>query len=705
MDKTESLQRNKILYKFERMILVLMTTAVKTTSAEESVPPTAEVVQQLSGPVTHGVNVCGVRSVMSRNSLGRKVVHDWFIIHRAGLYVLRRYQDFRKLRSDLQEEFPGIEVPPLPDKNKERTTKKPSSGDDSSSGTSSAGPQQAVTASFPREKNRLSLRAFLSATLLDSQLGHSKSMMDFLDRDPIEPTPQDLHDIEKRSQLDEARTTEQIRFAEIAKQRADELSAHMTSFRQDLMQKNGLSRLFHEVKIKEKLSDLPEDYQKVIEWARIEMAVVIYHLFVAQDSSAETFSQAQRIHSMIPYTPLKYVLRFSNPMAMMRGVIDLFLAQPLGSKSLMQRILSLTLNDDIRDLQKSIDVLRTRINDNKLCDKLMAFSIADAVTQEEIQREAVQDDTELVVAVLRSELIEPALTRDQIMRVYNANKSWNSPTDNSPDLHLYLWFEYLLKLYARQKDKKQLLDLLFEGVTSSLLKDIITIFYEPLATIYKNAAVWNSVGDLQAFVDDLITVVRNAEEAQHDDPSLLVQSFIDLVGRHADAFYSFVHRIHVHDKAGLFTRLMEWIENILRLLREGLPDRVDLDALLETVPGLDKPKVVAEINQLVRWNADRKAWVERRRRDRIISAQPHAFGGLRVSDFGLDEEDVGELIDDDEIGDTIIDTKNDDTDEMIERQVHEKKSKSDEPQKPVIVELVKAVEPFRDFYLRQALAV
>src|SRR5271168_5300260 len=87
------------------------------------------------------------------------------------------------------------------------------------------------------------------------------------------------------------------------------------------------------------------------------IAAVIYHLFIADDNSQELFAQAQRIHSLLPYSILKNILRFSNPMAMLRGILDLFLAQPFGQRSLLQRILSITLTDDIQKIQKNIDVL------------------------------------------------------------------------------------------------------------------------------------------------------------------------------------------------------------------------------------------------------------------------------------------------------------------------------------------------------------
>src|SRR5579871_2407579 len=98
--------------------------------------------------------------------------------------------------------------------------------------------------------------------------------------------------------------------------------------------------------------------------SRFRIAAVIYHLFVAEDNSTELFAQAQRIHGLMPYSILKNILRFSNPMAMLRGVLDLFLAQPFGQRSLLQRILSITLNDDIQKLQKNIDVLCEKIADD-----------------------------------------------------------------------------------------------------------------------------------------------------------------------------------------------------------------------------------------------------------------------------------------------------------------------------------------------------
>src|SRR5205807_1927059 len=102
------------------------------------------------------------------------------------------------------------------------------------------------------------------------------------------------------------------------------------------------------------------------------------------------------VHSLVPYTILKNVIRLSNPAAVMTGVLDLFLATPFGTRSLMQRILSLAINDGIKQLQKGVDSLTARIGDPLLCEKLKQFTEADEGIKDEIRASAVADGVDIV---------------------------------------------------------------------------------------------------------------------------------------------------------------------------------------------------------------------------------------------------------------------------------------------------------------------
>ena len=55
-------------------------------------------------------------------------------------------------------------------------------------------------------------------------------------------------------------------------------------------------------------------------------------------------------------------------------------------------------------------------------------------------------------------------------------------------------------------------------MTAELLKDIITIFYSPLAQVYKAASIADSVGDLQNFLNDMIRTVEQVEECKSRRP-------------------------------------------------------------------------------------------------------------------------------------------------------------------------------------------
>jgi hypothetical protein len=348
---------------------------------------------------------------------------------------------------------------------------------------------------------------------------------------------------------------------------------------------------------------------------------------------------------------MKNVIRIANPAAVMSGVLDLFMAQPFGSRSLLQRIFSLTLNDSIKDFQKSIDSLASKVEDTVLTQKLKSFADAEEDIKNDIRAEAVADDVDIIVAILRSELLSPELTPDQVGKVFNGYVAWNNAVEHV-DLEMQQgaqWFAHmkqLLKLYTRQRDKAMMLSIVEEPVTLQLFRDLFTIFYEPLVRVYKSANVYNSITDFALFADDAIRVIESAQRQDASaDPNQTVQAFIDLCARHEANFYKFIHEVHQHDN-GLFQSLMGWIEEILDFLRNGpAGGKMDINALFQGAAGvgqIDKDLALAEINQLIKWHEDRKRWHLNKTRQKMAAEGTSAetmpgAATFRGSDFGLDE--------------------------------------------------------------------
>lgn len=133
---------------------------------------------------------------------------------------------------------------------------------------------------------------------------------------------------------------------------------------------------------------------------------------------------------MIPYSALKQVVRFANPAAVMSGVLDLFLAQPFGTRSLAQRAFGMAINDGIKSFQKAIDSVVAKVNDPVLCEKLKNFCNANEEAKNLIRSEAVADNVDLVVTILRSEVIKPELAPEKIGKVFNAYVAWNNAVEN-----------------------------------------------------------------------------------------------------------------------------------------------------------------------------------------------------------------------------------------------------------------------------------
>jgi len=601
----------------------------------------------------------------------------------------------------------------------------------SSSPVRSATPQPEPSHVLHREDQRVSLRAFLRTFLHNEAIANSTAMYNFLTENPVRPSPEEWADIERRRVMDEKRLEEQRRFFEIARDRARELDIHMEKFRRKVIEKDGLRDLFAEIKRKEKIADLDPEYKKFAEWLRIEVAATLYHLFLAEDNSPELFAQAKRIHSLVPYSALKQVIRFTNPAAVMVAVLDIFMAQPLGAKSLLQRIFGLALGDGIRGIQRSIDTLNVTIDDQAFSEKVRNYTESDEEIKRKIRLDAMEEQSDLLIKVLQSPDVEPELTDEQTGRVFNAYVAWDNAVENVDDsmrqgAELFAHLKQLLKLYTRLRDKKLMLEMVEEPNTLRLFRDLFTIFYEPLVRVYKSANVYNSVTDFARFADDAIKTIEIAQRQDVSaDPNQTVQSFIDLCERHEDDLYKFIHEVHTHDN-GLFDKLMTWIEGILDFLRSGPRNggKLDMNALFLgsiEMRQIDMDKAVREINSLIKWQMARKRWHQDKTRQKMASgdtAGNQLPAGLTATfkpgDFGLNAMDLQDLDMGDEDDEDGLSSDEDEEEDLmadpIEAERKRRKRHQDllkrtagEPVKPEIRECSKMMPQFLSM-LRMVLA-
>lgn len=131
-----------------------------------------------------------------------------------------------------------------------------------------------------------------------------------------------------------------------------------------------------------------------------------------------------------------------------------------------------------------------------------------------------------------------------------------------------------------------------------------------------------------------------------EDPQRTVQTFIDLVQRHEQAFYTFVHNVHSKGQ-GLFESLMGWIELFLSYARDGLPQELDLEILLPHA-GEQRVAIMREVDAVAQYHYKLKVAHEEKVRKRFA-------GGAGADQQTLEEAAlVDSVMQSLSIGDTIM---------------------------------------------------
>jgi hypothetical protein len=129
------------------------------------------------------------------------------------------------------------------------------------------------------------------------------------------------------------------------------------------------------------------------------LASTVYQLFLGSDNSSSTFASLKRMHGIMPYFMLRGILRISNPVAMVRSVLDLFLARPFGSTSLLQKLFSSGLTEEARELRDDSELVARKIGDDRLVDKVQEFVDAKKEVQMGMRQEAGEFRSQRLVAL------------------------------------------------------------------------------------------------------------------------------------------------------------------------------------------------------------------------------------------------------------------------------------------------------------------
>ena len=227
------------------------------------------------------------------------------------MHVSRRYGDFKRLSDEvsphirsrssadiqLRAAFPDYILPSPPAKDKTVTTvapvqtqqygyynplrmvygnvpASPALGSTASFDPSNPSTPTSAHAALPvplsREKNRLTLRAYLQTIITIPDVVNSPVLRSFLLSGPVQLSSLESADVQRRLDGDAVREEGRKRFREEAEKRIDALREGLSQFKGDVLsQEGGLKNVFEVVRRVERVQDLPKAEASVLEWGRI----------------------------------------------------------------------------------------------------------------------------------------------------------------------------------------------------------------------------------------------------------------------------------------------------------------------------------------------------------------------------------------------------------------------------------------------------
>ncbi|AOA64230.1 Phosphoinositides binding protein [Komagataella phaffii CBS 7435] len=604
-------------------------------------------------------------------------------------YVKRRYSDFKNLDSQLLRHFPGKQLPSAPSKIKmsselneemddtnaddvdvtslesndpvQNVTKKLSDFKDSVSKSAQSGnlfnlngntSKQEILQSFPREKLRLALRGYVQNLIRIPEVRSCSILKEFLKKDCYhELSNKEEEEIKNRMKLDDLLIIQQVKFQQEIVNSVNNLQVNINQLKEQIFGngetgEQGLLFLFKEIEMNTKVVELSPQLQSFIELFKLEVASTIYDFFVSSDSSIENFTLLTKIHQFFPYKIVQTILRFTNPMTIMKKMIDLFLYQPLGSgKSLMQFVFTHILNDDLKRLEKELLFLNKNITSKYTGGDVLVAKIDEYMEEEDnnviidIKATCHKYNIDLVLALLlNSNQLKTKIDQKVLVEVLASYKKWSNDDLGSDEAKLYIDLRTLFETKLRRRDKDLSKELWDSPYLIQLIKELIAIFFQPLIVIFTKANLHKYIPIFKSFIEDLIDLIKryhNDYNSMINENGSVVLDFVAVLTKYQDYLLEFIHNLYMNDGKGddeqVFMQLIQWFNSFIKLLtfvKTQRPDlKIDLNAELDQFVSLHNSQVEDDSQKI---NLD-KLRLEIDRKIQEINRRKEAYQNILVS--------------------------------------------------------------------------
>lgn len=635
-------------------------------------------------------------------------------------FIARSYHDFQLLQSRLRKKYPGLmaaEVPKLPSKFKhdgglvleqeitraaKRSETKSRIIDTLSQELAShhSNNSQSLLSKkkpFAREKLRLALRGYLRLILTHPEVVHSEIFRDFLYNKELSYeslSEEELEDYNNRVNHEKIILKTQYEYQRRTATAIYELAKSFEEFKAKLIQNpNTLSQLFHEVGTCESLANLSPLLRSFIEWSKLQVASTIYQVFLSVDNSSEWLLKCKKFHMFFPYSIMYGILKYTNPMKIVSRVMDLLLAElptfssPFSflkkatsndppkhnSKNLLSLIFVMLLDEDLNDFKKEMkEIKEEKLPKSNIYDIFIEridsyVGEADESVVEEIKNRSRVQKQDLLLTILEDERIQPRLSKTDLKTLSTIKQShefYDQLKDNKKTLkeaELYFNLKQYWLIQLRKKDKELMKQLWQEPELIKLLRDFLTIFYQPLMKIFAKCKIHLVFKDFQIFMDDLMNelTLLNDGDVFILTPMEIFERSKAIFDKHEEALWQFIHNVYANDEDGIFLKFVAWIEKFLLCLRLKFSNTsmVSIDFEKIVPSDIDMSELRNQLNNRIYYTLKKRAvvttYLSRKKDDpEVMKSEQDKINkqwdaintpltdGIKMSEMGLNEGDM-----------------------------------------------------------------
>ena len=395
------------------------------------------------------------------------------------------------------------------------------------------------------------------------------------------------------------------------------------------------------------VNNLPMELQNTEEWVRIHMAVIMRWLFVESPSADTIFEIVRVIHNLMPYWTVRQALSVTNAKSMVQLLLSIFLAQPAGTDSLLQRIISSAISRDVSTIQNHVvEPLRKELPNIVLVNKIELY-VRDRTAEDAVRMDEDTDATgnDMLTTILLSNW-DPFLdmdTQDHVLAMQKAfaaspyrtnldlaypsstpqgrNKPpipmWDATTVDMSNAREFALLKLLLRALLEKRDRTNLAKWFGSSVFVHFVKDSLQhVFYTGLQEASRSADLSARLADLQKLMEDFIEVRTNTDNG--------IEHWLGLSNRHHQSIYFFFHEI-----APVLGPVWRWCQEALDFMSLSTSDpqhpddrsaqdiEVNLDEMLQDqrLTEADVQDILREVDDMIvysRWSKIRRELEYRR---------------------------------------------------------------------------------------------